>query len=215
MGRRAVRKPDPSLDLARHLLTIEQLPSPWDAVHVFGREALLEVEIGSGKGMFLSRVAAAVPDHNFLGIEVAFKYARHAAGRLAKRGLANAAMVHGDGLRVFRETLPTAGVAAVHVYFPDPWWKTRHKKRRVVNETFLQDVERVLVPGGSLHLWTDVEEYFTTSVELIHAHTALAGPFDVVERPADDPLDYHTHFERRTRLAGEPVHRAEFRKSGK
>ena len=120
-------------------------------------------------------------------------------------------MVQGDGLRVFREYLRDHSVAAVHVYFPDPWWKKRHKKRRVMNEQLLADVQRVLVPGGRLHFWTDVAEYFETSLELIAAETSLIGPIPVPERPATDDLDYQTHFERRTRLHEQAVYRAEFR----
>ena len=78
--------------------------------------------------------------------------------------------------RLFREWFPAASLAAVHVYFPDPWWKKRHKKRRVLNEEFLRDVERTLVPGGRLHFWTDVEEYFQTTLELIAATVKLTGP---------------------------------------
>jgi tRNA (guanine-N7-)-methyltransferase len=113
---------------------------------------------------------------------------------------------------VFHEFLPSDTLAAVHVYFPDPWWKARHKRRRVMNPTFLIDVERTLRPGGSLHFWTDVEEYFNTGVATVIEATRLVGPLPVVESPAEHDLDYRTHFERRTRLAGLPVYRAEFRK---
>jgi len=212
MPRRALRKIDPQLDLSRHLKTTDELPQPFDPAQLFGREAPLEVEVGSGKGLFLASAAAAAPQHNFLGIEVAGKYARFAAARLAKRELANAVMLHGDGLGLFRERLADASLAAVHVYFPDPWWKQRHHKRRVMNEPFLQDVVRTLAPGGSLHFWTDVEDYYDASLELIAAHTPLIGPLEVPERPAEHDLDYRTHFERRTRLSELPVYRAEFRK---
>jgi len=213
MGRRALRKIDPRLDLSRHLKTIDQLPQPLDPVELFGREAPLEVEIGSGKGLFLASAAAAAPEHNFLGVEVAAKYARFAAARLAKRDLPNAVMLHGDGLGLFRERLADASLAAVHVYFPDPWWKKRHHKRRVMNEEFLRDVVRTLRLGGSLHFWTDVQDYFAASLDLIAGHTPLVGPLEVPERPAEHDLDYRTHFERRTRLGDLPVYRAEFRKS--
>ncbi len=212
MGRRALRKLDPSLDLASWLLSFEQLPRPWDAAALFGRAVPLEVELGSGKGLFLVSVAGARPEHDFLGLEVSGRYARHAAGRLAKAGIGNARIVHGDGLRAFHELLPDESVAAVHVYFPDPWWKARHKKRRVMRESFLQDVQRVLLPGGVLRFWTDVEEYFHSSLELIAATTTLIGPSDEPERPPEHDLDYRTHFERRTRLAGERVYRAKFQK---
>ena len=214
MPRRALRKLDPGLDVSRHYKEFEELPRPWDAGALFGRHAPLEVEVGSGKGLFLTSAAAQTPEHDFLGIELAPRYARHVAGRLAQRNLRNAIVVHGNAQRVFREILPDDSLAAVHVYFPDPWWKKRHRKRRVLNETFLHDAQRTLARGGALHFWTDVEEYYRTTLELVAATTTLAGPYDVPEPPAEHDLDYRTHFERRTRKNQEPVYRAEFRKSG-
>jgi tRNA (guanine-N7-)-methyltransferase len=212
MGRRALRKIDPSLDLSGHLKTFDELPSPWDSEALFGRTAPLEVEVGSGKGLFLRTAAQQRPEVDFLGIEVSGKYARFAAAALAKRKLNNAMVALADVLRVFDELLPEGSLAAVHVYFPDPWWKKRHKKRRVMRETFVRDVQRTLASGGALHFWTDVEEYFHTSLELLAAHTRLQGPLEVPETPAEHDMAYRTHFERRMRLHEEPVYRAEFRK---
>jgi tRNA (guanine-N7-)-methyltransferase len=214
MPRRALRKLDPRLDLARHYKELEGLPRPWDPRALFGRDAPLVVEVGSGKGLFLAAAAACQPAHNYLGIELALKYARYIGGRLAQRNLSNAVIVHGDALAIFRELLPASSVTAVHVYFPDPWWKKRHKKRRVLNEAFLRDVERTLSPGGSLHFWTDVEEYFDSTLTLIAQVTTFAGPFDVPESAAEHDLDYRTHFERRTRKNQQPVYRAEYRRGG-
>jgi tRNA (guanine-N7-)-methyltransferase len=211
MGRRALRK-TPNVDLNRHLTKLDELPVPWSAIDLFGRAAPLEVEVGSGKGLFLANAAPARPDVDFLGIEVEGKYAAHTAGKLARDELANARVLHGDAQRFFAEWLPDNSVAAVHVYFPDPWWKKRHRKRRVLNERFLKQVDRVLLVGGILHFWTDVEEYFQTSLEMIAEQTGLAGPFDVPELPPAHDLDYRTHFERRVRQAGEPVYRSEFKK---
>lgn len=215
MPRRALRKIDAGIDLSRHLRKFDDLPTPWSSEAIFGREAPLEVEVGSGKGLFLTSSAAAAPEHDFLGIELAGKYASFAAARLARAGLTNACVVEADALRVFRERLPDGSLAAVHVYFPDPWWKARHKKRRVMTAAFLGNIERTLADGGRLHFWTDVQEYFETTLALVREATHLAGPFEVPERPPEHDLDYRTHFERRTRLAAEPVYRAEFVKPQK
>jgi len=213
MGRRALRKLDPALDLSRHFREAAELPPVFDPAALFEQIQPLEVEVGSGKGLFLTAAARSEPRHNFLGIEVAGKYARFAAARLVRQQSANALMICGDALVLFRQWLPEASLAAVHVYFPDPWWKKRHKKRRVMNESFLRDVERTLIAGGRLHFWTDVEEYFRTTLALIAAATKLAGPLPVAERPAEHDLDYRTHFERRTRKSELPVYRAEFQKT--
>ncbi len=194
-------------------MEFEQLPRPWTATTIFGRIAPLEVEVGSGKGLFLRNAARLLPDVDFLGIEIAQKYARFAAAGLAKAAAPNGRVVCGDALRIFAELIPDGALAAVHVYFPDPWWKKRHRKRRVMNETFVHHVERTIRPGGSLHFWTDVEVYFQATLELLAAHSRLDGPIAVPETPAEHDLAYRTHFERRMRLSNEPVYRAEFRKA--
>jgi tRNA (guanine-N7-)-methyltransferase len=213
MARRALRKIDPELNLERCLRLPDQLPRPWNADALFDRSAPLEIEVGSGKGLFMQSAASANPAYNYLGIEIATKYARFAAARLARHELKNAVMVHGDGQPIFANLLPGSSVAAVHVYFPDPWWKKRHEKRRVLNETFVRNVERVLVSGGLLHYWTDVRERFDETLELLAAKTSLSGPLDVAERAPEHDLDYRTHFERRMRLADLPVYRSAFQKS--
>jgi tRNA (guanine-N7-)-methyltransferase len=212
MGRRSLRKISPDLDLSFHLQDPDQLPETWTSSAVFGRDAPLEVEIGCGKGMFIVAASTERSQHDFLGIEVSRKYARFAAARLARAGRTNAKMICAEARKSFAQRLSSNSVRAVHVYFPDPWWKKRHKPRRVMNEPFLRDVERVLVPGGSLHFWTDVEEYYAASVALIQQVTDLEGPLHVPERPAEHESDYRTHFERRTRLHDETVYRSEFRR---
>lgn len=212
MPRRALRKLDPTLDLSWHLIEFEALTAPLDPVALFGRQAPLEVEIGSGKGLFLSGAGAQNPAHNFLGIELATKYARYAASRLAHRKLPNARLIHGDAKRIFTEFITDRSLLAVHVYFPDPWWKARHKKRRMMTPAMIEQIERALMPGGTLHFWTDVEEYFQTTLSLLTEHSRLTGPHEVQEKPADHDLDYRTHFERRMRKNNLPVYRAEFHK---
>ena len=210
VGRRSLPKTDPALDLGPHLRTFEELPRPWSAQSCFGRDAPLEVEVGSGKGLFLRTAATAQPAHNFLGIEIARKYAHFAAAALAKRGVSNAMVVVGDALRVFAEVLPTGALAAVHVYFPDPWWKKRHKKRRVFTGTLLADIERSLVRGGALQVATDVEEYFEVMLALVAERPRFAPePLPELKEPEHD-LDYLTNFERKYRIEGRAIFRASY-----
>jgi tRNA (guanine-N7-)-methyltransferase len=172
----------------------------------------LEVEVGSGKGLFMASAARTYPERNFLGIEIAAKYARFAASRLAKEQRKNAVMFQGDARILFQDRLANEQCAAVHVYFPDPWWKKRHVRRRIMNDTFVREIERVLQPGGTLHFWTDVEDYFHAGVETVVTQTKLQGPLEVPELAPQHDLDYRTHFERRMRLHEIQIWRAEFRK---
>ena len=213
MGRRALRKIDPALDLSSYLTTVDALAVSRDLAALFKHAAPLQVEVGTGKGLFLRTAAAATAEHNFLGIEIAHRYAEYAAAGLAAQHLTNACVVSGDAVRLFRELLPESSLAAVHVYFPDPWWKARHRKRRVMNAAFVADIERTLQPAGRLHFWTDVEEYFQTTVTLLRDTTKLQGPAPVPEAPPAHDLDYRTHFERRMRMHHAAIYRAEFLKS--
>ena len=188
------------------------LPVPWNAETLFGRSAPLELEIGSGKGMFICKAAGQYPMHNFLGIEISMKYARFSAARLIRQNRPNAIMVCGDAARTLHEVIPQDSLFAVHVYFPDPWWKRAHRKRRILRSEVLQLIESRLMPGGAFHFWTDVEEYFTSTLDLLATTTALQGPFDVSEQEVENDTDYRTHFERRTRLHGEKVFRTLFKK---
>ena len=103
-------------------------------------------------------------------------------------------------------------MTAIHVYFPDPWWKVRHQKRRIFTPRFVKDVERILCPAGEFHFWSDVREYFESALVTIKEHSTLGGPFDVPEAEAAHDMDYRTHFERRMRARGIDVYRAKFRK---
>ena len=210
MGRRAIPKIDPQLDLSDHFRRVEDLLEAEEPTKLFSKVKPLEIEVGSGKGLFLQNAAQVRPEHNFLGIEVSYKYAKFCAARLVKRNIDNAIAIHGDALRYFKEKVSDASLEAVHVYFPDPWWKKRHRRRRVLNESFISDVVRTLKHEGRLHFWTDVQEYYDVTLELIDSTTNLDGPLPVPEKSAEHDLDYLTHFERRTRLNGEPVYRSEF-----
>src|SRR5947207_14630946 len=103
---------------------------------MFGNDRPIEMEVGFGKGLFLITAGQHHPETNFLGIEIERKYQLFTATRLAKRQLSNIKVVCGDARVFLRDAVPTAALQALHVYFPDPWWKNRHKKRRVFTAEF-------------------------------------------------------------------------------
>ena len=185
-------------------------PKSWSELVPAG--GLIELEIGSGKGLFLKTEATAHPQRFFLGIELAAKFAHHAAQRLVKAGLANTVMLRGDAKRFLSQVVPDQSLHRIHCYFPDPWWRNKHKKRRVLNEQTLSDIVRALVEGGEFHFWTDVLDYYEHICEQVMELTPLTGPHYVPQRAAEHQMDYTTHFERRARLNSQAVYRAIFRK---
>jgi tRNA (guanine-N7-)-methyltransferase len=177
---------------------------------VFGNDHPVEIEVGFGKGLYLVTAAQARPETNYLGIEVLRGLQLYAATRLAKRNLTNVRVACTDARRFLRERVTPGSVAAVHVYFPDPWWKKRHHKRRVWTPEFAADSVRVLRPGGRLHVATDVADYFAHIRELLDGQAGLTRLWaeDQTGPPrADEVL---TNFERKAREKGGSVSRAEY-----
>jgi len=216
MGRRALPKIDPSVDFSQHLFELVELPSPWDRTAWFpdGDSRPLEIEIGSGKGLFMLNESGARTDTDFVGLEISRKYCGFAAYKLASAGRTNARMIRGDAIDFIRRWVADASVQAIHIYFPDPWWKERHRRRRVVRDDSLEQIARVLVPGGRLHFWTDVEEYFETGCDIIQASSAFDGPIPDTHSGSSDTTgsgdQFHTHFERRMLVNEHDVFRCKF-----
>ena len=187
-------------------------PAPIDWRALYGNDHPVEIEVGSGKGLFLLNAATARPDLNFFGIEIIRKYQLYAATRIAGRGLANVKTCCGDAKLVLRDYAPPGSVAAVHVYFPDPWWKTRHKKRLLFTPEFAELVLRTLRPGGRLHFVSDVRDYFEMVTGLL---AGVAGFRSLPPPEPADPrhdMDYLTNFERKFRKEGRPIYRSLYTK---
>ncbi len=206
--RRPTRLPLEALE--PYLLSAADGPEapPLDWAEDFGNANPVEVEVGFGKGLFLLTAARAHPDVNYVGVEIEPKYQLFTATRLAKRGLTNVRLACADARAFLRDRVAPASVRAVHVYFPDPWWKKRHHKRRVFNEEFVRACARVLAPGGRLHVATDVEEYFAVITELVGAASGLRALPPPEEHEPEHDLDYLTNYERKARKRGGAVHRA-------
>ena len=197
----------PLEELAPYLLDQPDAPRPLAWPEVFGNDHPVEIEVGFGKGLFLLTAAQACPQTNLLGIEIVRKYQLSTATRLAKRRLGNVRLACADARLFLRDCVATGSVQAIHVYFPDPWWKKRHLKRRVFTADFAGHCERVLRPGGRLHVVTDVGEYFQVITDLLTARSGLHSlPPPDPNQPAHD-LDYLTNFERKFRKAGRAIFR--------
>jgi tRNA (guanine-N7-)-methyltransferase len=187
--------------LAPYLLEVPLAPTPFDWQAVFGNDRPVELEVGFGKGGFLVESAQMNPNTNYVGVEIDRALQLYVATRLAKRDLRYVRVVRADARLFLRDCVPTASLHAVHVYFPDPWWKKRHKKRRVFSEGFAQECVRILRPGGQLHIASDVEEYFAVMTALVEGTTRF-HPL-----PQEPTVEARTNFERKARERGREVWR--------
>lgn len=179
-----------------------------DWAAVFGNARPVEVELGAGDGSFLLDWAAANPERNFLGVERLLGRVRKIDRKGRRRGLANLRGLRLEAAYVLEWMIPPGSVAVLHVYFPDPWPKKRHHKRRLVNARFVELAHRALTPGGLIHLRTDDEPYFTVMEEEF-----VASPqFQRAETPADLAACV-TDFERGFQARGVPTLRASWRRT--
>jgi tRNA (guanine-N7-)-methyltransferase len=186
--------------------------SPLDWREVFGNDHPVELEVGFGKGLFLVRAAQAHPEINFVGVEIVRQYQLFTATRLAKRSLRNVRVACADVRLFLPRTVAAESLQAVHVYYPDPWWKKRHHKRRVFTAEFVAECVRILRPGGQLHAVTDVEEYATVMTALLSEQPALRPLPPPSEKEPLHDLDYLTNFERKFRKQGKPIFRMRYEK---
>jgi tRNA (guanine-N7-)-methyltransferase len=183
--------------------------SPVD-VRSLAAGAWIELEIGPGRGWFLVERAHAEPRVALVGMEIRRKWASIVDGRLASRGLSARARVFAEDARVALARLsPGASIRRVFLNFPDPWWKKRHEKRLLVQASFLDEVARLLEPGGELFVQTDVEERARAYASLVLAHPGFVPAGDVPgdAHLADNPYEARSPRERRAIADGLPVHR--------
>ena len=161
----------------------------------FGRNAPVIVEIGFGMGETTARIAAAHPEVDYLAIEVHTPGVGSLLRQLHQQGCENVRVIQHDAVEVLREMLPPASVAGVHIFFPDPWPKKRHHKRRLVQPEFAALVATRLAPGGYVHVATDWEDYAVQVLAVLQDTPGLANTSEgFAPRPEWRP---ETKFERR------------------
>ena len=164
-----------------------------------------ELEIGSGKGTFLVQQSVLDPETNFLGIEWAGEFCRYAADRIRRHEMKNVRMLHADATEFIRYWCPDGIADVIHLYFSDPWPKSRHHKRRVLQDETLSQFHRLLVEGGELRLVTDHAELWSWYEEHASRHGSLFERREF-ERPrsAGSTEVVGTNFERKFAREGRP-----------
>ena len=177
----------------------------------FGNPNPVEIDVGSGRGLFLHTASGANPGTNYVGVEIEFKDGRRAAKRLQRADRTNARVLGGDAHFFLRNLVAPQSVDAIHVYFPDPWWKKKHRSRRVFSDLFVDLAVAALKPRGYLHSWTDVEEYFGVISGLMNNDPRFEALPPPEQRSAEHDMDYQTSFERKARKLGTVIHRGLWR----
>lgn len=202
----------PRVDMHPWLRRSHEMTAAIDWEEFFGNHRPVELDVGCGRGLFTWRAAEANPLVNYLGIELDYKEARRAASKLWKRSLPNARIIAGDAREVLRKLILPGSVAAAHVYFPDPWWKKKHKRRRLFDDDFADQLAETVATGGLVHSWTDVEDYYEVIAALMDHHPRFETLPPPSQKDPEHDLDYQTSFERKKRCEGETIYRGRWRK---
>ncbi len=187
----------------RYGLTLDE--AQLDLTGLFGNPNPVTLEIGFGNGESLAKMAREAPGQNFLGVEVHTPGVGHLMIKLDEYDCSNVRILQTDAMELLRHHLPAASLSRVQLYFPDPWPKKRHHKRRIVNQEFADLLSQILLPGGVLHMATDWENYAEQMMETLTAHpdfTNQAGEGNFSPRPENRPL---TKFEQRGQRLGHGV----------
>lgn len=192
-----------ALDLLMPKWSVPYRNAPLKFEQVFGREAPTVLEIGFGMGETTEKIALARPEDNFLGVEVFNSGVGSMLKRIEASQLQNVRIIQHDAVEVVRDMISPDSLAGVHIYFPDPWPKKRHHKRRLVQPPFVQLLASRLQPGGYIHCATDWEHYAHQMLEVLGAESLLKNTCDgFAPRPSFRPL---TKFENRGLKLGHGV----------
>lgn len=193
---------------------IEQSDQPLDLSALFGREAPRVLEIGFGNGTSLAAMAANMPERDFLGIEVHRPGVGNLLQQIEQQSLTNVRVICADAIEVLRDMIPDESLDMVCLYFPDPWPKKRHHKRRILQPGFIQQLRSKLKLAAIFHSATDWQNYAEQMLEVMteaEGFENMAGKGEYAPRPDYRPL---TKFEQRGQRLGHGVWDLLFRKTG-
>ena len=182
-----------------------------DTAAAFGRVAPVVLEIGFGMGATTAHIARAMPDVDFIGVEVHTPGVGSLLKQIGEEGITNLRLIQHDAVEVLNQMIPDASLAGVHVFFPDPWHKARHNKRRLLQTPFVKLLAEKLAPGGYLHCATDWEDYAVQMLDVLGTEPLLVNTADgYAPQPAYRPL---TKFENRGIKLGHGVWDLVFKKA--
>jgi len=194
-------------------LKVEDLDGKIDFVTIFGRTGPFHIEIGSGKGTFLLGQAQAQPGDNFLGIEWARKYYRYAVDRIGRWGLKNVRITRTDAAAFLTDFVPDGSVDCFHIYFPDPWPKKRHHKRRFICPANTEHLIRCLKTGGQLRIATDHADYFEQIKMVLTERSDALEEIDFIKPAGAESGEWvGTNFERKYIKDQRPINTIAVRK---
>lgn len=186
-------------------LALEAVPRPATSFSIFGNDRPLELEIGSGKGTFLLAESGLRPETNFLGVEYARRYWIFAADRLRRAERTNARLVLAEASIFVREFIEDESLSAIHIYFPDPWPKTRHRRRRLLQPPFVSLVASKLRPGARISIATDHRDYYEQMVGAVAETTLVEVEFRRTSAALEEE-SVGSNFERKYRHEGRTVY---------
>jgi tRNA (guanine-N7-)-methyltransferase len=186
-------------------------PPSWDSV--FSTSRPLEVELGFGRPHFLFERAAERPDRNLVGIEWKGRFVEMARNRIVREQIDNIVPLHGNAWLLFGALFAPSTVAGVTLNFPDPWWKAKHEKRRIINDTFAQLLVQRLEPGGFVFVQTDVASLLERMLEALES-VGLTNGSGALRLVPKKPMAARSHREKKCVEQGIPVFRAMLHKRG-
>lgn len=197
----------------QYLLSSDELSQPFDFSALFKQDCPVEIEIGTGKGRLILSEAQRRRDTCFLGIEKVPKFVRITAERLSRLGLKNVRLVREHAGYVVHRLVPENSISVYHIYFPDPWPKRRHHKRRLINPDFSRRLHETLIPNGRLLVATDHKEYFAWILRALDTIEGWSHK-EVWSEAARGPSETEaTHYEVKYSSEARIVHRLMYAKS--